>query len=84
MTQEDINQSEWRNPDNWSGEIYFSKRDSRAWVPKRTSSFVCAINLGNKRGPACLVCVLLGLITLILAIGFVTVILIIKNHDSRF
>jgi uncharacterized membrane protein len=35
-TQEQINDSEWHNPANWRyGLVYFSARDSRAWVPKR-------------------------------------------------
>jgi len=33
-TQDEINQTEWENPDNWT-TIYFSKKDSRPWVPKK-------------------------------------------------
>lgn len=39
MKQEEINQKEWENPDNWGGpkwfSVYFSKRDTRTWVPKQ-------------------------------------------------
>jgi len=39
MNQQMINQAEWENADNWSGpawlSVYFSKRDSRVWVPKQ-------------------------------------------------
>ena len=39
MNQDEINQKEWENPDNWGGpkwfSVYFSKRDSRTWVPKQ-------------------------------------------------
>ena len=33
-TQHEVNQSEWENPENWT-TIYFSKKDSRSWVPKK-------------------------------------------------
>ena len=32
------NQAEWENEDNWSHPVfgvYFSKRDTRVWVPKK-------------------------------------------------
>ena len=38
MSQREIDDEEWRNPDNWSGvwpfNAYFSKRDSRIFVPQ--------------------------------------------------
>jgi uncharacterized membrane protein len=48
-TQEKINQSEWENPDNWS-TIYFSKKDSRACVPKRNPRHGWTINFANPAG----------------------------------
>lgn len=53
MVQEQIDQAEWENPANWSDTIvgvYFSKRDSRVWVPKRTPSWGWTINLGHPAG----------------------------------
>ena len=47
--QDDIDQSEWENPDNWS-TIYFSKRDSRATVPKKNPKHGWTINFGHSRG----------------------------------
>ena len=39
MTQDDINRTEWENPDNWAGAVrmavYFSKKHSRTWMPKK-------------------------------------------------
>jgi hypothetical protein len=35
MHQTEINKTEWSNPENWSVGLYFSKKDSRTWVPKR-------------------------------------------------
>lgn len=36
-TQAEINEQEWANAENWKlGLFYYSTRDSRVWVPKRT------------------------------------------------
>ncbi len=64
MEQSQINQAEWENPANWSDSvvgIYFSKRDSRVWVPKRIPSFGWTLNLGNPRAAWFLVGILAGL-----------------------
>ena len=53
MDQEEINQAEWENPDNWSDSFvgfYFSKTDSRTWVPKRNPRMGCTMNLGKPAG----------------------------------
>ena len=54
MTQDDINAQEWQNPDNWTGHVfpglYFSKRDSRIWVPKRVRALGWTLNLGRTAG----------------------------------
>ena len=47
--QKEINQAEWKNPDNWS-TIYFSKKDSRTWVPKRNPKHGNTINFGSRTG----------------------------------
>ncbi|HKI97505.1 MAG TPA: hypothetical protein VKB51_03420 [bacterium] len=37
QTQEQINDAEWQNSANWRfGLFYYSPRDSRVWVPKRS------------------------------------------------
>lgn len=39
MSQVEIDDAEWQNPDNWYLEfLYFSRRDSRPFVPKRGGS----------------------------------------------
>jgi len=68
MTKDEINQSEWDNPANWSALTYNSPRDSRLFVPKRRS-FGWTINFGNANGkivfgiflasPAVIFCVVL-------------------------
>lgn len=54
MTQDEINQAEWENPDNWTAStglaVYFSKADTRAWVPKREPWQGSTLNLGTKGG----------------------------------
>lgn len=47
--QSATNQSEWENPDNWSS-IYFSKKDTRTWVPKSNPKMGWTINFGSKSG----------------------------------
>lgn len=51
LDQASINQQEWHNPDNWSGPawiaVYFSKRDSRVWVPARFRLFFRTLNLAR-------------------------------------
>lgn len=37
QTQQEIDQEEWENAGNWRwGLFYYSERDSRIWVPKRS------------------------------------------------
>ena len=54
MTQEEINQAEWENPDNWTGpkglRIYFSKKDSRCFVLKQVKGLGPTMNLGKTSG----------------------------------
>ena len=49
MTQDQINQLEWENPENWSFLTYNSPRDSRIFVPKRRGVGV-TMNFGHKKG----------------------------------
>lgn len=48
------NEREWANPDNWAGpagcRCYFSKRDSRLWVPKSNPRLGWTVNFGHKYG----------------------------------
>ena len=53
MTQDEINRAEWQNPHNWSDPIiglYFSKRDTRTWVPKRNPKMGWTLNLAHPAG----------------------------------
>lgn len=54
LPQEEINRLEWQNPMNWGGPkglaVYFSKRDSRIWVPQRRPNFGWTVNLAHTGG----------------------------------
>lgn len=51
MDLKTINNNQWNNPDNWSRRgifgIYFSKIDTRAWVPKALPALGWTINFGH-------------------------------------
>lgn len=72
MNQNEINQSEWRNPENWSGpkalSVYFSKRDSRTVVPKQLTWMGWTVNLAKTAGAFWLMGVLVGLPLLVIII----------------
>lgn len=64
MNQKEINENEWKNPDNWSGSIfgfYFSKKDTRTWVPKSIPWMGWTLNLGKPEGARWLTGILVGL-----------------------
>lgn len=77
MEQASINEQEWANPDNWSDYavgLYFSKRDSRVWVPKRERELGWTFNLAHARGALGFIAVLLTpaavmLIVLLVVLG---------------
>ncbi len=74
MTQDDINQAEWQNPENWSLCCYHSQRDSRMLVPKRWG-FGWTINLRKKTGARIFVALLL-----LVPIVALLAALIIRSH----
>lgn len=65
MNQEAINETEWRDSSNWTGpgwlSVYFSKRDSRVWVPKRIPGLGWTLNLGRPAGLFWLTAFVVGL-----------------------
>lgn len=48
--QVEIDEAEWQNPANWHGPIYFSRRDSRGFVPNRGRGTGPAINFARATG----------------------------------
>ena len=54
MNQDTINETEWKDASNWTGpqwlSVYFSKRDSRVWVPKQIPALGWTLNLGQRAG----------------------------------
>ena len=79
MTQEQINDAEWNNDDNWGGtgglanlaSVYFSKKDTRTWVPKKSPTMGWTVNMAHNTGVAWFLGILLGipLIFVIILIG---------------
>lgn len=65
MDQQQINRSEWEDQRNWSGPIwlgvYFSKNDTRTWVPKRIPGMGWTINVGRSSGVLWLVGTIIGI-----------------------
>ena len=63
--QKEINRAEWSNPENWGGprwmSLYFSKRDSRTWVPKQIPWMGWTINLAKTLGVIQFLAILIGL-----------------------
>lgn len=74
VDQKTINQAEWSNPDNWGGprwiSVYFSKKDSRTWVPKQIPWMGVTLNLAKTSGVVMvlLILILLFMIPLITTI----------------
>lgn len=64
MAQSKTNETEWRNPANWSGpkllSVYFSKQDSRVWVPKQIPWTGWTVNLGRAAGAAWLIAIIIA------------------------
>ena len=50
MDQKEINKAEWANPENWSVGFSFSKRDSRAWLPKSVPLMGWTLHPGKRAG----------------------------------
>ena len=67
VNQNELNHQEWENTENWSLGFYFSKRDSRVWVPKHPPWMGWTPNIGQHAGAAWLLGFLIGLPILLLA-----------------
>lgn len=64
MTQREINEREWRDRSNWSDSVvglYFSKKDSRTWVPKTIPWMGWTLNLAQPAGARWLLGILVGI-----------------------
>jgi uncharacterized membrane protein len=66
MNQLDVNKVEWSNPDNWSVGLYFSKKDSRTWVPKSSPWMGWTLNLAKPAGAFWMLGLLVGLPVMII------------------
>ncbi len=48
-SEDEMNIAEWNDSENWSS-LYFSKKDSRTFVPKRNPKQGWTINFGSTSG----------------------------------
>ena len=52
MNIKTLNKNQWYDPNNWARKglfgIYFSKTDTRIWVPKATPVFGWTLNFGHR------------------------------------
>lgn len=61
--QQQVNDNEWKNPENWRGGwlgIYIAPRDTRDWVPKRTPWMGVTLNFAHRRSWVWLAALLAG------------------------
>jgi uncharacterized membrane protein len=72
MDQKEINKTEWKNQDNWSGQFYFSKKDRRTWVPKSIPWMGWTLNIGRPAGAYLLLAFIIGIPLFIIIISVVT------------
>lgn len=74
MNQQEINDAEWRNPENWSGRrktwlaVYFSQKDSRLIVPKSVPVMGWTLNFAKPAAVALVLAVLIGIPLLVVLI----------------
>ena len=72
MNQDEINLSEWNMNENWGGprwgEVYFSKKDSRIFVPKRLKWMGWTVNLAHTAGVLLFIGFLFGIPCVVIAI----------------
>lgn len=61
MEQKEINKAEWENPENLSVGLYFSKKDTRTWVPKSIPWMGWTLNLATRTGAMWMIGLLIGL-----------------------
>jgi len=74
MNQQEINQSEWENPANWTAGskmfcVYFSHKDSRTWVPKPSPWMGDTLNRAKPAAVKWLTSFILGVPMIIIAVG---------------
>ena len=72
----DSNEAEWESPENWGGPkylaVYFSKKDSRVWVPQQKPSRGWTVNLAHAGGVLWLVGICVGIIFIMVLVTVYT------------
>ena len=78
QNREMANEQEWANAENWSDStmgLYFSKRDTRVWVPKRRRELGWTLNLARAAGAGWFLAILLAPSLVLLVVLMAVVVL---------
>ena len=71
--QQEINHAEWLNAENWGGPkalaVYFSKKDTRVWIPQQKPAIGWTLNLAHTGGVLWLVGICVGMIVVMVALS---------------
>ena len=85
--QQEINHAEWLNGDNWGGPkmlaVYFSKKDSRVWVPQQKPSIGLTLNLAHTGGVLWLVGICVGIIMVMVAVTVLAGDLVVRYFNTE-
>jgi uncharacterized membrane protein len=76
MSQRERDDEEWNDPANWHGGIlgiYYSKRDSRSFVPKRNPLMGVTINFARPG----------GIVFLFLILAFAVIMVVLTTRHPR-
>lgn len=72
QNQKAVNAAEWNSADNWGGPkylaVYFSKKDSRVWVPQQRPGHGWTVNLAHTGGILWMVGICVGIILVMVAL----------------
>jgi uncharacterized membrane protein len=69
ISTDPVNASQWENPRNWSGGVFYHSRlDTRILVPKRLRGFGYTVNLAHSGGRIVLA-ILVGAALIAMALG---------------
>ena len=85
--QQEINHAEWLNADNWGGPktlaVYFSKKDTRVWVPQQKPSIGWTLNLAHTGGVLWLVGICVGIIMVMVAVTVFVGDLLVRYFNTQ-
>jgi uncharacterized membrane protein len=85
--QQEINNAEWASADNWGGPkalaVYFSKKDSRVWIPQQKPAIGWTLNLAHTGGVLWLVGICVGIIMVMVAVTVFVGDLLVRYFNTQ-